>query len=181
MLAARGYPRAVAQVNAHSDLSIVDHPTRQRILAYLAMLPGDHFRSIGRTLQISMGSTRHHLSVLVKKGLVRSERMGGKLRYFAIARGSTSPLNDTFKQYWKYRDLRMRVWSAVRQQREASPSNVAASLGVSRQLAAYHLACLEELGLVVRARGRYRAVDPDRRTVDFLWATGERGPRMKRT
>lgn len=171
----------MAPVNGHPELSNVDHPTRQRILAYLVMLPGDHFRSIGRTLRLSVGSTRHHLSVLVKNGLVRSERMGGKLRYFAIARGSTPPLNDTFKQFWKYRDLRMRVWSAVRQQQEATPSQVAASLGVSRQLAAYHLSCLEELGLVVRAHGRYRALDPAREGVDFLWATTERGPPMRRT
>jgi predicted transcriptional regulator len=83
--------------------------------------------------------------------------MGSRLRYFAVPSGTAVPLNDTFKEYWKYRDLRVRVWSAVHRLSEARPSTVAESLGVSRQLAAYHLNRLTELGLVVRTHGRYRA------------------------
>lgn len=147
-------------MSGYPEVNLLEQPTRRRIVEHLSLLPGDHFRSIGRSLHLSLGTTRHHLTVLAKEGLVRSERMGGKLRYFATTRGSAPPMNETFKQYWKYRDLRVRVWSAVVRAHEARPSTVAASLGVSRQLASYHLKRLTELGLVVRSHGRYRPVTP---------------------
>jgi predicted transcriptional regulator len=146
---------------ADSAADLLEQPTRARIVEHLRLLPGDHFRSIVRTLQLSLGTARHHLAVLGKSGLVFSEKIGGKLRYFAVVKGSASPMNETFKQYWKYRDLRARVWSTVLRETEARPSSVAERLGVSRQVAAYHLSCLTELGLVVRSHGRYRAVDLD--------------------
>jgi predicted transcriptional regulator len=154
-------------MTANLDLGILAQPTRRRIVDHLRLLPGDHFRSIVRTLHLSLGTTRHHLTVLAKRGLVRSERIGGKLRYFAVPEDDPLPLNDTFKQYWRYRDLRVRVWSAVLRSPEVRPSDVAASLGVSRQLVAYHLKCLTELGVVVRSHGRYRAVNPQKRDVDL--------------
>lgn len=150
----------MGRVSTYQGLNLLEQPTRRRIVDHLNLLPGDHFRSIGRSLHLSLGTTRHHLTVLAKQGLVRSERMGSKLRYFVVTKGSPPPMNETFKQYWKYRDLRVRVWSAVVRAREARPSTVAASLGVSRQLVSYHLRRLTELGLVTRSHGRYRAVIP---------------------
>ena len=147
-------------MNADPDLHFLEHPTRRRIVEHLRVLPGDHFRSIVRSLHLSVGTARYHLTALAKKGFVRSERMGDKLRYFATARGSKPPLNETYKQYWKYRDLRARVWLAVLRLPQVRPSSVARSLGVRRQLAAYHLNRLAELGLVTRAHGRYSAVVP---------------------
>ena len=158
---------AVFRMTANLELGVLNQPTRRRIVEHLRLLPGDHFRSIVRTLHLPLGAARHHLGVLAKRGLVRSERMGGKLRYFAIPKDSALPLNDTFRQYWRYRDLRMRVWSAVLRSPGVRPSDVASSLGVSRQLAAYHLKCLVELGLVVRSHGRYRAVNTQTRYPDL--------------
>ena len=143
-------------------------------MEHLRLLPGDHFRSIVRTLHLSLGAARHHLSVLAKTGFIRSERMGSKLRYFALAPGSPPPLNDTFRQYWKYRDLRARVWATVQRSPDARPSTIAAGLGVSRQLVAYHLKRLAELGLVVHGRGRYRAVAAQHRDADPTRASGRR-------
>lgn len=151
---------AVSSVNSGLGPRLLEQPTRRRIVEHLTHLPGDHLRSITRSLHISLGAGRHHLVVLAKEGLVRSERMGSRLRYFTNPSSASVPLNDTFKEYWKYRDLRVRVWSAVHRLPDARPSTVAESLGVSRQLAAYHLNRLTELGLVVRTRGRYRAADP---------------------
>ena len=153
-------------MNPNTDLKSLEQPTRRRIVEHLRLIPGDHFRSIMRSLQLPIGSTRHHLAVLTKKGFVQSERMAGKVRYFATAAGSGPSMNDTFRQYWKYRDLRARVWSALVRTPDLSPSAVAAAVGISRQLAFYHLRCLVESGLVTHSRGRYRALnranpDPD--------------------
>ena len=155
-------------VNADADLHFLEQPTRRRILEHLRLLPGDHFRSIVRSLHLSVGTTRYHLAGLVKKGFLRSERIGAKLRYFTTANAAKPPLNETFEHYWKYRDLRTRVWLAVIRMPQARPSTVAKSLGVSRQLAAYHLSRLAELGLVTHGHGHYRAVDPRRSTSGHL-------------
>lgn len=154
-------------VSAFPDTNLLEQPTRRRIVEHLRLLPGDHFRSIMRTLHLSSGTAKHHLGVLEREGLVRSERMQGKLRYFASSDAAPPAMNELFKQYWKYRDLRVRVWSAVRRSADARPSTVAASVGVSRQLALYHLKALEELGMVVRSHDGYRALGPDK--IDADW------------
>ena len=142
-----------------SDTVFLRQPTRRRIIEHLTLLPGDHFRSIVRVLHLSLGAARHHLTALAKRGFVREERFGGKLRFFPTVKAAPPPTNEAFKKYWRYRDLRVRVWAAVVRLPDARPSTVAESLGVSRQLAAYHLRRLTELGVEVRGRGRYQAVD----------------------
>lgn len=135
----------------------LDHPTRVRIYNHLLVLPGDHFRSIVRSLRIGVGEGRHHLNVMLRNGLVREEKTNGRCRYYAEGQGPTADRNELFAKHWGYRDLRLRVLYAVRNLGEAKPSNVAKSLGISRQLAAYHLASLEEVGLVTREGCTYRA------------------------
>jgi predicted ArsR family transcriptional regulator len=121
---------------------------------------GDHFRSIARSLGLSIGTTRHHLAVLSKAGLVRGEYIGPRCRYFALTTGSGSGSNEQGRRYWQTHDLRARVWSAVQTLPNPSPSTVASLLGVSRQLAAYHLGHLAELGIVESIDGQYRASVP---------------------
>lgn len=141
-----GYSRAVG----------LDHPTRVRIYNHLLALPGDHFRSIVRNLRIGVGEGRHHLNVMLRNGLVREDKTKGRLRYYAEGQGPTTDRNELFAKHWDYRDLRLRVLFSVRNLGDAKPSAVAKSLGISRQLAAYHLANLEQLGLVTRDGRRYR-------------------------
>lgn len=142
-----GYSRAVG----------LEHPTRVRIYNHLLVLPGDHFRSIVRSLRIGIGEGRHHLSVMLREGLVREDRANGRLRYYAEGPGPMSDRNELFAKHWGYRDLRLRVLFVVRSLGDAKPSTVAKALGISRQLAAYHLANLEELGLVAKEGRHYRA------------------------
>lgn len=146
-LLAFGYARA----------SGLDHPTRVRIYNHLLVLPGDHFRSIIRTLSIGVGEGRHHLNVMIREGLVREDKTNGHCRYYAEGQGPAMERNDLFAKHWGYRDLRLRVLFAVRNLGDAKPSTVAVALGISRQLAAYHLANLVELGLVSRVGRHYRA------------------------
>ncbi len=135
----------------------LDHPTRVRIYNHLLVLPGDHFRSIVRNLSIGIGEGRHHLNVMLRSGLVREDKSNGRCRYYAEGQGPTLERNDLFAKHWDYRDLRLRVLFAVRNLGVAKPSEVARALGISRQLASYHLANLVELGLVTRDGRHYRA------------------------
>ncbi len=142
-----GYSRAMG----------LDHPTRVRIYNHLLVLPGDHFRSIVRSLRIGVGEGRHHLNVMLRSGLVREDKANGRCRYYAEGQGPMTDRNELFAKHWGFRDLRLRVLFAVRELGQAKPTSVAKALGISRQLAAYHLANLEELGLVVRDGRHYRA------------------------
>lgn len=135
----------------------LDHPTRVRIYNHLLVLPGDHFRSIVRSLRIGVGEGRHHLNVMLRSGLVREDKSNGRCRYYAEGQGPMMDRNELFAKHWDYRDLRLRVLFTVRTLGQAKPSAVAKSLGISRQLAAYHLANLTELGLIQRDGRHYRA------------------------
>ncbi len=144
--------------------NLLAHANRRRIVKHLESVPGDHFRSIVRSLNLSRGTVRYHLLVLKRGNLVRSERIAGKRRFFVVARGYAPLMNEVYKRYWRQTDLRSRVWSAVLRLPDPRPSTVAATLGLSRQLAAYHLKKLAEAGRVIPAGGSYLPVDSRRTT-----------------
>lgn len=133
----------------------IDHPTRMKILAHLVAVPGDHYTSIARCLRVGRAETRHHLNVLMRRGQVREERQGGHLRYYANDDASADR-NAMFGAYWQLRECRVRVLRFVEDRKAARPCEVAAGLGISRQLADYHLQVLAASGLLTRDRGRYR-------------------------
>jgi predicted transcriptional regulator len=138
------------------QVAALAHPSRRRIYEHLLRLPGDHFRAIARALRMGVSSARHHLAVLVRTGLVYAERAEGRCRYYPRGEAITAQVTGLYRKHWKYRDLRFRVLLAVHAVREAQPATVARALGISRQLAAYHLARLTKQGKVVVREGRYR-------------------------
>ena len=140
-----------------TDGGVLDHPTRRRIYEHLLVRPGSHFRDIVRVLRTGYGTTLHHLNILVAQDVVRTEKEDGRRRYYPIGQRCSPRLNELFGRYWSYRDLRARVLLTVRRLGCAGPTDVGRSLGISRQLAAYHLARLREMGQVNREGRRYRA------------------------
>ena len=139
-----------------SVVSTLGHDSRRRIYEHLLLLPGDHFRSIVRSLHLAVGEARHHLDVLLRKRLIRVEKTIARSRYYVEGRRPEAERNEVFMKHWAYRALRERVFLAVRTRGEAGPTEVGAALGVSRQLAAYHLVRLADAGLIRRTDGRYR-------------------------
>ncbi len=140
--------------------SLAPHPTRERILEHLRMLPGDHLRSIARVLGLSVSEARYHLHVLDRNELVREEKVRHRVRYYAVDPGSQADRNVLFKRHWALRDLRARVLNAVRVQGSVRPTQVAKTMGISRQLATYHLGLLTESGEIAREGPEYRAPAP---------------------
>ncbi len=134
----------------------LDHPTRARIYEHLLLQPGNHLRSIVRHMRIGFGTTLHHLNVLVQDGLIRTEKGNGRRRYYAIGQRSEPQRNHLYERHWEFRDLRMRVLLVMRRLPEATPTSIARTLGISRQLAAYHLHRLSEIGLARREGRRFR-------------------------
>ncbi len=136
----------------------LDHPNRRRIYQHLLMLPGDHFRSIVRTLRLGSGTVRHHLSILVAQGIVRRDDRNGRVRYYIRGSEFQSDNNRLFMSHWAYRDVRSRILLALDRVKEARPASLARDLGTSRQLVSYHLARLADIGSVRRVGERYRRV-----------------------
>lgn len=136
----------------------LDHPSRRRIYEHLARLPGDHFRSIVRSLRLGHGAAHYHLDVLVSGGLLVRETMDGRCRYYPnIQEGAQSERNRLYMKHWKYRDLRLRILIILRRLKEAGAVTVAREMKISRQLASYHLRQLAKKGEVLHVRGRFRA------------------------
>jgi len=133
------------------------HPARERIYNHLTRLPGDHFRSIVRSLRLGHGAARYHLDVLVSGGFLLRETTEGRCRYYPNAQGAESERNSLYKKHWMFRVLRLRVLLVLGRLQPAGAGAVARELKISRQLASYHLSQLAKRGEVLRERGRFKA------------------------
>lgn len=152
-----GLQGVLAILATRTESIVFAHPVRLRIVARLSLLPGDHFRSLVRAVGAGMGAVEYHLHILVQNGYVRGVRSNGKVRYYLVGDGTDIERNRLFSEYWNYRDLRLRVLFILRREGESTPLSVARKLGISRQLASYHLGHLVQLGLARKDRGHYYA------------------------
>ena len=134
----------------------LEQATRRRLYQHLLLLPGDHFRSIARSLDIGVGTARHHLRILVRDGFVYERKADGRSRYYVVGDSEQLAKNDLFGKHWGFRDLRLRIWNALNRSGESTATRIASVLGITRQLAAYHLGRLEKKGLVSSQNRRYR-------------------------
>ena len=137
-------------------LAGLKHPVRRQIYDHLRLLPGDHFRSVARSLRLAVGTARYHLNALVQEGLIYKQEINGRTRYYVS--GGELEMNRLYARHWEYRDIRLRVLLTLRQMDDAQPAMIAKVLGISRQLASYHLRCLEKAGRVRRHGAQYRVV-----------------------
>src|SRR6266571_4076565 len=132
------------------------HPVRRQIYDHLRLLPGDHFRSVARSLRLAVGTARYHLNALVQDGLIYKQEINGRSRYYVS--GGEAEMNRLYARHWEYRDVRLRVLLTLRRMETAQAAEIAKVLGISRQLASYHLRCLEKAGRVRRHDATYRVV-----------------------
>ena len=137
-------------------LAGLKHPVRRQIYDHLRLLPGDHFRSVARSLRLAVGTARYHLNALVQDGIIYKQEINGRTRYYVT--GGELEMNRLYARHWEYRDIRLRVLLTLRQMDSAQPAMIAKVLGISRQLASYHLRCLEKAGRVRRHGAQYRVV-----------------------
>src|SRR5213594_3617307 len=135
-------------------LAGLKHPVRRQIYDHLRLLPGDHFRSVARSLRLAVGTARYHLNALVQDGLLYKQEINGRARYYVT--GGEAEVNRLYARHWEYRDVRLRILGLLRRMESAQPATIAKALGMSRQLVSYHLARLEKAGRVRRHGVHYR-------------------------
>ena len=138
----------------------LSHPVRRRIYDHLRRLPGDHFRSVARSLDLAVGTARYHLDALLRDGIVYKEDTNGRARYYVT--GGEADVNRLYARHWEFRDVRLRILATLRRLDKAQPATLARGLGISRQLVSYHLAYLEKAGRVRRDGSLFRLVGGSR-------------------
>jgi predicted transcriptional regulator len=66
-------------------MSIDISQNRRDIYNYILLNPGTYLRKIFRGVGLAMGDTQYHLSVLEKKGCVKSRKVGKHRHYYPIS------------------------------------------------------------------------------------------------
>ena len=123
------------------DEEVLDQFTRGQIYGYVRVHPGDTYTDIKRNLDLNNGTLTYHLDVLEKQRLVRSIVRGSRKMFYPV---DVRPPDDGGGLH----ELQRRLLKGLGEAPGISVTTLAASLGISRQLALYHLRLLQRSGLV---------------------------------
>jgi len=130
------------------DEKVLDQFTRGQIYGYVRVHPGDSFTDLKRNLQLENGVLAYHLQVLEKEGLVRSRTKGTRRLYFSL---ESVPVEDG-----GLHELQQRMIEVLAAKPGLTVRELADALGVSRQLAIYHLRALTSQGKARVARDGFK-------------------------
>jgi predicted transcriptional regulator len=123
---------------------------RDAIVGYVAATPGAHFSKIRDELRLGTGETQHHLRHLLEEGVVESRRDGDYRRFFPAER---------FTEYeqvalgYLRRDTPRGMLLHLLRRPEATGSELAESLSVSRATVSNYAKKLDRAGLLSREDG----------------------------
>ncbi|HLF92040.1 MAG TPA: winged helix-turn-helix transcriptional regulator [Planctomycetota bacterium] len=119
---------------------VLDHGTRERIYETIRRTPGVHYGGLRRHLELAAGTLTHHLFMLEREELVRSQRDGFRKRFYPRGRADWGPAPLTA--------IERSIVDLVHEEPGILQGEVASHLGISKQVASYHLRKLERLGRV---------------------------------
>jgi predicted transcriptional regulator len=149
--AALGAAAPLAGLSAGEARAATDRSdTRDAILGYVSTTPGAHFSKLRDDLKLGTGETQHHLRRLVDDGTLASRRDGDYRRFFVADRFST--FEQVALGYLRRETPRGMLLTLLRHP-EASGSDIADSLGVSRATVSTYTSQLDEAGLLDRTDG----------------------------
>lgn len=149
---------ALGAVGPFAGLTEDDGGVRETIAGYLARTPGAHFSKIRDDLDLATGETQHHLKRLERDGTVESHRDGDYRRYFPAR--EFDDFERTALGFLRRETPRGMVIALLRDG-DATASDLAADVGVSRPTVSKHAADLDAAGLLSRENG-YSLVRPER-------------------
>ncbi|PSP45736.1 MarR family transcriptional regulator [Halobacteriales archaeon QH_6_66_25] len=127
------------------------------LAGYLTTTPGAHFSKIRDDLELGTGETQHHLRRLERDGAIESHKDGDYRRFFPADR--FSEFEQVALGYLR-RDTSRGMLVALLEDPDATASEVAARLDVSRSTVSKYASELESAGLLSRADG-YAVENPE--------------------
>ena len=142
---------------------------RGRIVTYVELHSGIHFRALLSSLNMSNGQLAHHLNVLESEERIWKRRDGRKVRYYSAMLSRDTPEEDLPVPVLQPdpNSLQGKILEILdiheNEILNLSQKELAGKLETSQQLMSYHLKALEQWGLVekekVALRYRYRLTD----------------------
>ena len=123
---------------------------RSAIRGYLATTPGAHFSKVRDDLRLGTGETQHHLKRLVDASVVETRKDGDYRRYFVA--GQFSDFEQVALGYLR-RGTARGVLIALLRNPDATGSDIAATLNVSRATVSTTAKELDAAGLLSRTDG----------------------------
>jgi predicted transcriptional regulator len=123
---------------------------RSAIRGYLATTPGAHFSKVRDDLKLGTGETQHHLKRLLDAGVVETRKDGDYRRYFVA--GQFSDFEQVALGYLR-RETARGVLIALLRDPDATGSDIATALDVSRATVSTTAKELDAAGLLSRADG----------------------------
>ncbi|UCF08077.1 MAG: PKD domain-containing protein, partial [Thermoplasmata archaeon] len=121
---------------------LLDQPTRYKIYGYLIGNPGAHFGLIKDDLELGSGQLVHHLKQLQDAKLIYSRQDGVKKRFYPTS--LPKPKEGRFH----VSDFQEKILGIIKRNEGIPQKRIAVSLGISRQVAGYHLTIMERKGVV---------------------------------
>ena len=119
---------------------------RKDIVDYLSENPGSYYSEIKRGIGINNGSLNHHLRVLERRGVIKSER-GSAVTHYSLVNG--------FNAEKEVRTMDQEIVGVLSYENGLQSSEVARKLGISSNAAFSHLKRLEQDGMVEHLRDGY--------------------------
>jgi DNA-binding transcriptional ArsR family regulator len=116
--------------------------TRGMIRGFILGNPGECYTSIRQNLGLKNGTLSWHLMKLEKEGIIKSRVQGTRRRYYS--KGAAIPAENG----GELREIEQRLLKAVEEDVGRSVKELAEELGVSSQLALYHIRRLSQKGFV---------------------------------
>ena len=149
--------RRFAAVGAASPLTRLtggedggESEVREAIAGYLTTTPGAHFSKVRDDLQLGTGETQHHLRRLLDENAVEGARDGDYRRFYPS--GQFSEFEQRALGYLRRDTPRGMVLELLRNP-DATGSDLADTLDVSRATVSKYAAQLEEVGVLSREDG----------------------------
>jgi len=123
---------------------------RDAIVGYLAATPGAHFSKIRDDLKLGTGETQHHLRRLERSRTIEHRKDGDYKRYFPA--GRFSEFEQRALGYLR-RETPRGMLVALLRSPEATGSDLAETVGVSRPAVSKYASELDAAGLLSREDG----------------------------
>ncbi len=127
-----------------NDKNEDDSENRTRIYDYIKKNPGAHLRMITRELETGMGATQHHLDILERSGKVKSRRINIYRHYYAV---EVLEAEHNILAFLR-QETAMDILTYLMEHPRSTQSDIINFKGFSAPTISWHMARLEEAGLV---------------------------------
>jgi parallel beta-helix repeat protein len=122
--------------------NVLDQPTRYKILGYIIGNPGAHFGLIKHDLELGNGQLADHIRHLTKAHMVYAKEDGIKKRFYPVGYPKKEDGTHPFSV------IHEKIFGIIKSNSGISQKKLASEMGISRQVAGYHLTKMENEGII---------------------------------